>query len=193
VSDSLYDPGPQSGDRRPAPGRLGLVQAFVNSHFSLGADRGADRFAGADGLAAWLGERGLAPGTVGAGELERALAVREGLRAQLAAHNGAAAAPEALARLRAAAEGVPAAWRVDAAGAIVPAPAGAGVEAALGLVLAAVHEARAEGTWPRLKACPGRHCGWAFYDHSRNGGSTWCSMQVCGGREKARAYRRRSR
>jgi predicted RNA-binding Zn ribbon-like protein len=84
------------------------------------------------------------------------------------------------------------AWRVDAAGAILPAPAGAGVHAAIGLVLGAVHEARADGTWPRLKACPGRHCGWAFYDHSRNGGSTWCSMRVCGGREKARAYRRRS-
>jgi predicted RNA-binding Zn ribbon-like protein len=193
VTDALYDPGPQSGDRPPAPGRLGLVQAFVNSHFSLGADRGADRFAAADGLAAWLGERGLAPGAIGAGELARAVAVREGLRAQLAEHNGAAAAPEALARLRAAAERVPAAWRVDAAGAIVPAPAGAGVAAALGLVLAAVHEARADGTWPRLKACPGRHCGWAFYDHSRNGGGTWCSMRVCGGREKARAYRRRAR
>jgi predicted RNA-binding Zn ribbon-like protein len=193
VTGLLYDAGPQSGDRRPAPGRLGLVQAFVNSHFSLGADRGGDRFADPDGLAGWLAERGLAPGRVGPDELARAVAVREGLRAQLARHNGGDSAPEALARLRAAVDGVPAAWRVDAAGAVVAVPAGTGVPAALGLVLSTVHEARADGTWPRLKACPGRHCGWAFYDHSRNAGSTWCSMQVCGGREKARAYRRRSR
>jgi predicted RNA-binding Zn ribbon-like protein len=42
-----------------------------------------------------------------------------------------------------------------------------------------------------LKACPGRHCGWAFYDHSRNQSARWCSMQICGDREKARAYYRR--
>jgi predicted RNA-binding Zn ribbon-like protein len=43
------------------------------------------------------------------------------------------------------------------------------------------------------KACPGRHCGWAFYDRSLSRTSTWCSMRVCGGREKARAYRWRAR
>jgi predicted RNA-binding Zn ribbon-like protein len=63
----------------------------------------------------------------------------------------------------------------------------------LGLVLAVVHEAQTAERWYRLKACPGPHCGWVFYDHSRNCSSSWCSMQVCGGRDKARAYRRRSR
>ena len=29
------------------------------------------------------------------------------------------------------------------------------------------------------------------YDSSRNRSSSWCSMQICGGREKARAYRRK--
>ena len=65
--------------------------------------------------------------------------------------------------------------------------------AEVGLVVAVVAEAQAAGTWRRLKACPGKHCGWVFYDHSRSATSTWCSMAVCGGREKARAYRRRSR
>jgi predicted RNA-binding Zn ribbon-like protein len=188
----LYAPGPQSGGRRPAPGRLGLVQAFVNSHFSLEADRGADRLATPAALAAWLRARGLEPGTVGARDLDRVLAVREGLRAVLAAHNGAPAGAAALAGLRAAADGLPVALRVGPDGATAPAPAGAGVPAALGLVMAVAHEARAAGTWTRLKACPGRHCGWAFYDHSPNASSSWCSMQVCGGREKARAYRRRA-
>jgi predicted RNA-binding Zn ribbon-like protein len=190
---ALYAPGPQSGGRRPAPGRLGLVQAFVNSHFDLERERGADRFATAAGLAAWLDERGVEPGAIGPGELRRAVAVREGLRAALAGHNGAPADPDALAALREAADGLSVALRVDAAGATAPAPDGAGVLPALGLVMAVAHEARAAGTWTRLKACPGRHCGWAFYDHSRNGSSMWCSMQVCGGREKARAYRQRVR
>jgi predicted RNA-binding Zn ribbon-like protein len=53
--------------------------------------------------------------------------------------------------------------------------------------------ARAAGTWDRLKACRQETCGWLFYDVSRNRSSSWCSMQVCGGREKSRAYRRRRR
>jgi predicted RNA-binding Zn ribbon-like protein len=48
-----------------------------------------------------------------------------------------------------------------------------------------------DGTWARLKACPGRDCGWVFYDHSRNQSARWCSMKVCGDREKARAYYQR--
>ena len=50
----------------------------------------------------------------------------------------------------------------------------------------------AEGTWERLKACERDVCRWAFYDHSKNRSSHWCSMAVCGQREKnRRAYRRR--
>ena len=47
-----------------------------------------------------------------------------------------------------------------------------------------------DGTWSRLKACPGEGCAWAFYDRSRNGSRTWCSMAVCGNRVKTRRYRR---
>ena len=189
----LYDAGPQSGGRRPAPGRLALVQAFVNSSFELEEPRGVDHFATEAGLADWLERRGLVAGPITASDLRRAVAVREGIRALLFEHNGSARDGAALAAMRAAADGLTVAMRVDADGLIHPAPVGAGVPAALGLVLAAVHEARADGSWRRLKACPGRHCGWAFYDYSASRTSTWCSMQVCGGREKARAYRRRAR
>jgi predicted RNA-binding Zn ribbon-like protein len=187
----LYDAGPQSGGRRPAPGRLALAQAFVNSSYDLGSRRGMDHFATPGGLAAWLEARGLVAGAVGAAEWRRAVAMREGLRMQLREHNGLPRDEDALAALRAAADGLPVSMRVDVDGRTEPGPAGPGVLPALGLVLAVVHEARADGSWRRLKSCPGRHCGWAFYDHSPNQMSTWCSMQVCGGREKARAYRRR--
>ncbi len=42
-----------------------------------------------------------------------------------------------------------------------------------------------------MKACPDAHCGWLFYDASRNASSTWCSMSICGNRTKTAAYRRR--
>jgi predicted RNA-binding Zn ribbon-like protein len=188
---ALYDAGPQSGGRRPAPGRLALAQAFVNSFFDLGPRRGTDQFGTPEGLASWLEARGMTAGTVGAAELRRAITVREGLRAQLREHNGASRDEQALAALREAADGVTVSLRVADGGATELAPAGSGIAAALGLVIAVIHEARETGSWMRLKACPGPHCGWAFYDHSPNQTSTWCSMRVCGGREKARAYRRR--
>lgn len=186
-----FDPGPQSGGRPPAPGRLGLVQAFVNSHFSLEADRGADLLATPAGLRRWLERRGLDPGRVSGADRVLAVGVREGLRALLAEHNDAPVDAVARERLREATAGLTAGYEITGDGATVPVPAGAGVPAALGLVLAVVHEAWSAGTWRRLKACPGDHCGWAFYDNSRNASSHWCSMQVCGGRQKARAYRRR--
>jgi len=171
------------------------VQAFANSFFDLRPEAwGEDRLATGAGCEAWLAERGLGAGRpAGEAERHRAVAVRDGLRAVLAGHNGGAGDLAALAVLPAATRGLRAGLAADEGGRVVPAAAAPGLPGALGLVLAVVGEAQADGTWRRLKACPGDHCGWAFYDLSRNAGSTWCSMRVCGGREKARAYRARSR
>ena len=66
-----------------------------------------------------------------------------------------------------------------------------GVTGALGRVIIAVHDAVADGSWQRLKACRARDCEWAFIDTAKNQSRAWCSMRSCGNREKARAYRRR--
>ncbi|HEX3291790.1 MAG TPA: CGNR zinc finger domain-containing protein, partial [Gaiella sp.] len=71
------------------------------------------------------------------------------------------------------------------------APSGSGARHGLSSLVAVVATAQAGGVWERLKSCRQETCGWLFYDASRNRSSSWCSMQVCGGREKARAYRRR--
>lgn len=166
----------------------------MNTHFDLERERGADHMATASGLELWLARRGLAASPVAIDERRRAraIAVREGLRAVLAAHNGARLDPAALAGLKAAAEGLHAGTAVGANGRTTPVPTSADLEGALGLILAVVGEAQASGSWGRLKACPGEQCGWAFFDGSRNQASTWCSMRLCGGRQKSRAYRRRS-
>jgi hypothetical protein len=52
---------------------------------------------------------------------------------------------------------------------------------------------QATGEWSRLKACARDSCRWVFYDGSRNRSGRWCSMQVCGNREKTAAYRARRR
>jgi len=48
-----------------------------------------------------------------------------------------------------------------------------------------------DGSWQRLKACRSDTCRWAFVDHARNRSRQWCSMSVCGNREKARVFRER--
>jgi hypothetical protein len=63
--------------------------------------------------------------------------------------------------------------------------------------LAIVVDAVVARTWGRLRACP--DCQWVFYDTSRNGQRTWCSMTAvdgargCGSIAKTRAYRQRQR
>jgi hypothetical protein len=46
-----------------------------------------------------------------------------------------------------------------------------------------------QGKLERVKLCGADDCRWAFFDQSRNGSRTWCSMGVCGNRQKARTYR----
>ena len=45
----------------------------------------------------------------------------------------------------------------------------------------------------RVKQCPGLHCGWLFFDRTRNGRRRWCEMEVCGSRAKMRRYHQRRR
>jgi predicted RNA-binding Zn ribbon-like protein len=64
---------------------------------------------------------------------------------------------------------------------------------AVGKVLAAAVRLSVSGEWERVKICPADDCRWAFYDRSRNRSRSWCSMSVCGNREKARQFRQRLR
>jgi predicted RNA-binding Zn ribbon-like protein len=63
------------------------------------------------------------------------------------------------------------------------------VEAVVTELVLDICDADRAGTFGRLKSCD--HCRWVFYDTSKNRTGRWCSMQACGGREKAKAYRRR--
>src|SRR4051812_37474339 len=80
----------QPGGRSPAPGRLSLVQAFVNTSYDLEAGTGEELLGSPEELRSWLCRRGLlgADARVGVADLRRALDVREGLRALAFANNG---------------------------------------------------------------------------------------------------------
>ncbi|MFZ0040887.1 MAG: CGNR zinc finger domain-containing protein [Solirubrobacteraceae bacterium] len=181
----------QPGGRAPAPGQLAVVQAFINTHYDLEHDHGAEVLATPEALSVWLHRAGLSADRPYADvfDLENALAVREGLRAL------AAGGPEtdfALQRLDGAARGAAVEVRLGGEQKFAAAP-GTGAAGAIGVLMALTACAIADGSWSRLKICPGEHCGWAFYDHSKNRSGRWCAMSVCGGRTKARRHYRRQR
>ena len=189
-----YQAGPQPGGREPAPGALGLVQAFVNSNYDLEHGHGAELLGDPRALRVWLAARGLmrAGEPVDDGDLARALAVREGLRALLIANNGGVLDRAAVAELDAAAAHASFGVRL-ATNSPEFEPHASGVGGALATILAVATRSMLDGSWQRFKACRQHDCRWAFYDHSRNAAGNWCSMRVCGGRAKQRAYYRRRR
>jgi predicted RNA-binding Zn ribbon-like protein len=177
-------PEKQPGGRAPAPGDLALVQAFINSNYSLEEhNHGAELLDSAEGLERWLARRDLNGG--GDIALNEALRVREGLRALLVAKRTERPDADAIHELNAIAPQRKLSVRLH--------PDGPRFEAddPLGLILALAAQSMLDGTWARLKAC--RECCWAFYDHSKNGAGSWCSMKVCGGRVKQRAYYERTK
>lgn len=168
--------------RQDAPGQLALVEAFLRTR---------DEVTDAASLRRWYAARGLAATETTAYEptaYERAVGLREALRALMLANNGGIADPAAAATVNAeiAACGLHPQFAAD--GSHLHWPAGDG---ALGVILAAVVAAMTDGTWPRMKACAADGCRYAFYDHTRNRSGRWCDVSGCGANARMRAYRRR--
>ena len=186
-----FDAGRQPAGRPPAPGRLAYVQAFLNTFWDLDREGGGERWSSTAAYGAWLSARGF-DATASDDDLDRAIALREALRTLCLANHDDCGAPAALAVL----DGI--AHAVAPGAALTPSlrtgalePSGDGPDAACALALAIVFAARADGSFARLKACPHAHCGWAFYDGSRNRSGQWCSMRICGNRTKGESFRRR--
>lgn len=181
----LADPG----GREPAPQPLRAVQLYVNT---LDLEHGVEELTSLAALRAALLRAGVLRrgDALREGDLETALAVREALRALLLSNSGVPARPEELAPLERAADAARLTLRREHAQ-VRLVPHADGLAGALGRLLAIVHEAEADGTLARLKACPRDACRWVFYDRSRNASGKWCAASVCGNRTNTRRYRRR--
>jgi predicted RNA-binding Zn ribbon-like protein len=170
----------QPGGREPAPPHLAPLQDLLNT---VNLETGEDELA-ADGFPTWARRRGVVDATEA--DRVRLQRLREDLRDWVEAGTEAVPAPVADAVNRAR-------LRVG----VVEGRLGTTSTGAYGRLVADVVEgirtAVRDGDWARLKVCSRGSCRWAFYDHSRNNGSRWCSSSICGAREKSmRAYRRRS-
>lgn len=175
--------------RKPAPGRLALVQRFVNT---VDIEEGTEELGDPASASAWLRGQGLLDGDdVDHDGLAALVEVREALRAMALANNGDELDDAVVATLTRHGRRATVAVLVDPTGSADLVPSAGGTDGAIAALLAAVHDATVDGTWPRFKACRDHTCAWAFYDHSKNRSSAWCEMAVCGNRAKARSYRRR--
>jgi predicted RNA-binding Zn ribbon-like protein len=180
---------PDPGDRQPAPEPMRLVQAFVNT---VDIENGIEELTDAGALREVLIRisalsRGAAP--LDDEDLPRALELREALRRVLLVNAGGEVDAEALAVLERASAAAQLSIRFERDATPTLLPHAGGLDGAIGRILAVVFTAMADGSWPRLKACPRDVCGWVFYDRSRNLSSRWCSMSVCGNRTKIKRYR----
>lgn len=183
--------GFQPAGRAPAPAPLDLVQDFANTEIPVWA---VDDIATPDTLGSWLRARGLLgrDEPVDSAEFVRARALRAVLR-DLGRRNtrGVGADEDLRVAFSPVAYEAVVRFALDDEGVVRLVPASTGVDGALAEIIMRVHAAQASGEWRRLKSCPGPHCGWLFYDGSRNASSRWCSMSICGNRTKTAAYRRR--
>jgi predicted RNA-binding Zn ribbon-like protein len=182
----------EPGGRPKAPGRLELLQRFINS-YNHELPREWDRIGTRESALSWLRQKRL----VGQGDriseadAARLRELREAIRALAIANQGDQPGAAATAVLRKAAGAARLRVSIDDAGRTALAPEPRGVDGAVATLLGILHEAQLTGQWQRLKGC--RQCGYAFFDRSKNRSATWCAMSICGNRTKNRAYYRRRR
>lgn len=170
--------------------QIDLVRDYVNT---FDFETGIDAIATPDELAMWFSEQGLVDDLVEPSdeELADAVAVREAIRDLLLTHNGVEADSEAASKtLEEAGRKAHLGVRFED-GRPVLAPEDDGARGALGRIVATVAELAPSDEWKRLKTCRDETCRVVFYDKSRNRSRAWCSMEVCGNREKARSFRQR--
>jgi predicted RNA-binding Zn ribbon-like protein len=180
------------GGRPKAPGRLELLQRFINT-YNHDFPREWDRIGAPDRARAWLREKRLvAPGDrISEVDAARLRELREAIRALAIANHGGQPGAAATDVIRRASRAAQLSVAIDDAGRTVLEPTDLGVDGAVATLLGILHEAQLTGQWSRMKGC--RKCGYAFFDRSKNRSAAWCAMSICGNRTKNRAYYRRRR
>jgi predicted RNA-binding Zn ribbon-like protein len=182
----------EPGGRPKAPGRLELLQRFVNS-YNHDFPREWDRIGTREKAQAWLREKRLvaAGDRISEADAARLRELREAIRALAIANQQGQPGAEATESISKAARGARLSVAIDDDGRTALEPTRRGVDGAVATLLGILHEAQLTGHWPRLKGC--RQCGYAFFDRSKNRSAAWCAMSICGNRTKNRAYYRRRR
>jgi len=173
---------------RPAPDRLELVRAFVNT---LDIDRETDLLDDPEAARRWFEAAGLLPAEALMAQpaFAETLRAREAFRAVLVANARGGRPNDAVDVLNRIAAEAGIVVRFTGPASTMPVVTKGGSAGALGQLVSIAMDSISRGTWARLKACPAQACNWAFYDQSRNRSSRWCDMGLCGNRSKSDTFR----
>ena len=182
----------------------GEHQASLAKEFGVGRmlisamGRGApmfDELASSVAAEEWLRTHGLLDGEAVVDDtgLGRLVEFRELLRLLAIGNAHGEVDATSLSALTELARNVPLVAAFDAESGLEVRPAGKGADEAIGRLLVILYDSMRDGSWRRLKRCPGTGCPFTFYDSSRNRTAVWCSMSVCGNRAKVRNYQERAR
>jgi len=144
----------------------------------------------------YIGKRLAADAALGAQLLERALALREVIyaigiacaRGQRPRRKNIDALSQAHANFLSKAQLSP----HEANFAWVWHPEEGVIEAILGPIALSALTTLVQANLARVKQCAGEHCGWLFFDATKNKRRRWCEMEVCGNRAKQKAHRARA-
>jgi predicted RNA-binding Zn ribbon-like protein len=182
----------EPGGRPKAPGRLELLQRFINS-YNHDLPLEWDRIGTPKRAQAWLRQKRLvaAGDRISDVDVARLRELREAMRALAIANQGGQSGAAAADVIRTVSAAAQLSVVIDHTGRTALEPAGRGIDGAVATLLGILHEAQLTGNWSRMKGC--RQCGYAFFDRSKNRSAAWCAMSICGNRTKNRAYYRRRR
>ncbi len=182
----------EPGGRPKAPGRLELLQRFINSHnHDLPGEW--DRLGTQQKAQAWLRQKRLVEpdARISAADAARLRELREAIRSLAVANAEGRRDAASADMVRKASRKARLKVAIDDAGRTSLEADQPGTNGAVATLLGILHEAQLTDAWRRLKGC--RLCGYAFFDRSKNRSAAWCAMSICGNRKKNRAYYRRQR
>lgn len=132
----------------------------------------------------WTAKRGFSAGDSSYSE---ALHVQGALRSLERMNNGMEATTEHFERINRAVEEHDVRPRLSSDGEVTLRQARQ--DDAVGHVLSLALTAMSDGVWRRFKVCRDEVCRASYFDASKNGAKTWCSMDTCGSRNKMRRLR----
>jgi CGNR zinc finger/Putative stress-induced transcription regulator len=179
----------QSNGLSTPPVEVERLIGFLNSRTR---GRHPDGLASPESAGVLLGGLGLYGGSLDAAGLERLRRLRDLLAVLADREGGDGGRGAAWAAVNEIAAGVPTAVRFlsDVESAVCP--AGEGVDAIVGALIADLHRAVSSGSWRRVRLCAYEPCSGAFYDATRSRTQRWHSYEVCGNRSNVAAYRQRA-
>ena len=171
-------------ERLPAPGRLGVLEAFLRSRKDV---------VDARSLAAWLFRNNLiaAPTAISDLDYRRAIELREAFRDLAWHNNGGPPAPGAASTIQNVARRAAITPIIHADGTLDLRSTATGIDGALGTLVEIGMASMLDGAWARVKACAADDCRYVFYDHTRNHAGRWCEVAACGDIARMRAHRAR--